>query len=199
MTCSRRTLWSALVLLGASALFSSTPGHAAGASGSPALFELEVRMQDGGEPYLVTVWEGQAATLRSDRHDLSLVVVPSTDGRYDGVASLWVSEPIGVRPRGVVLGSATEVHVQMGFRQPLAHYPVDVRLVEVRQATRAEMMAARVAEFRSSDTMFLEDGIIITSQGTCCVSCSNGDEFCGCSIRAPCGSCCDGCCGALAK
>lgn len=199
MTCSRRTLWSALVLLGAGALFSSTPGHAAKPTGSRALFELEVQMQDGEEPYRVAVWEGQAATLRSERHGLSLVVVPSTDGRTDGVASLWVSEPIGVLPRGVLLGAATEVHVQVGFRQPLAHYPVDVRLLEVRKATRAEMMAARVAEFRSSDTMYLKDGIVITSQGTCCVSCANGDEFCGCSVRASCGSCCDGCCGAFAK
>lgn len=192
----RRALCTTLTLLSAGILLASTADAAPNESTRVrphSVFELEIQIE-GGVPFQVTVWEGQAATLRSERHDLSLVVVPSITDRLSGEVSFWIGEPVGQRAEGLVIRPVGEAAAQVGFRQPLAHLPVNVEVMEVREPTRAERMQAPATELRDSFIMYRKDGPSIVSQGTCCLRCASGDQLCGCCVKAPCGVCTGGCC-----
>lgn len=174
--------------------FAASPGLAADdprAVRTPSVVDLDVQV-DGGELFRVTLWEGEMATLRSARHSLTLFLRAGAVEPATGEVSLWVSEPIGANRTGWVSGEASEVRGMVGFRQPLSHFPVDVRVVDARRPSAAETRKERSTKFLDSATMSLEG--IIVSGTSCCVTC-RGDTLCGCKVVAMCGSCCGGCCG----
>lgn len=189
----------ALAVFCAGVSYVAMPAEAADSSTlgprSRSIVDLEVQVH-GGELFWVTLWEGQTTTLRSARHDLTLLIGIGDADRVSGEVALWAGEAVGARPSGLTAGEPEEVRGMVGFRQPLSHFPVDVRVVAARLPTPIEAQRARSTEFLKSATMFRE-GIIFEDQ-SCCVSC-NGDTLCGCRVRAACGSCCDGCCGPMAK
>ena len=193
-----------LAMLLAGALLPSTL-HAAPARASvEAIVELEVQAQ-GGEPFRASVWAGQAATFRSERHGLDLRIVPAALDLASGDVTLEVAETLrnpvlrGMSRGLEALANVTEVAARAGFRQPLAHFPVDVRVLEVRRPTAAELAGARASRLDPSlAAKARPSGDDIVPEETCCVTCG-GDTFCGCRASASCGSCCETCCGALAK
>ena len=146
----------------------------------------------------MTLWEGQTTTLRSARHQLTLVIGVGGVDRISGEVSVWAGEAIGARPSGLTAGEPQEVRGMVGFRQPLSHFPVDIQVIAARPPTRIERRHALSTGFLRSVNMSREEIIFYTESDSCCVTCS-GDTLCGCRVRATCGSCCGGCCGSIAK
>ncbi|HLE84016.1 MAG TPA: hypothetical protein VJG13_06730 [Thermoanaerobaculia bacterium] len=204
MRIETRPTGMVLAVLLAGALLPSTL-HAAPARASlEGIVELEVQAH-GGEPFRASLWAGQAATFRSERHGLELRIVPAALDLSSGDVTLEVAETLrnpvlrGMSRGLEALAEVTQVAARAGFRQPLAHFPVDVRVLEVRRPTHAEMMAAQASRLGASllsKTRSPGDDIVPVE--SCCVTCG-GDTLCGCRVSATCGGCCDGCCGPFAK
>lgn len=188
-----------LAVLLAGALSPSTLSAARISAAPDSIIELEVQVE-GGQPFQVSLWAGQEAFLRSQRHDLALEIIPDVVEATAGLVTLRVGRTLGNGLRGGLLASeALEVPVQVGFPQPLAYFPVEVRVLEIRKPTLVERLAAEQRRSRASlDTKakFPKDDII--PRMVCCVTCG-GDTLCGCRVSAGCGSCCDDCCGGFAK
>jgi len=158
----------------------------------PELVTVRVTLPEG-ETIEATAWEGDAVTIRSERLDANLALVPTVQDRITGDVTIDLYPLEGQGRVSRIAGQVERIDARLGLRS-LATSLLDIEVTEIRRATPQEMAGYMD---RKAERVDLEDGLVFREAG-CCVSCG-GDTFCGCRVAAGCGSCCEGCCGALAK
>jgi hypothetical protein len=188
LTWGLATGWLLLVPAG---LFAQQPvGRSSGLV--PDLVTVRVTLPEG-KTVEATAWEGDAITIRSKRLNANLALVPTVRDRITGDVTIDLYPLAGEGKVSRITGEVERLDARLGIRS-LATSLLDVEVTEIRRATPQELAGYLD---RDAERVDLEDGLVFRESG-CCVSCG-GDKFCGCRVLAGCGSCCNGCCGALAK
>lgn len=153
--------------------------------------EMELVIEDG-EVLQVSIKEGSAGTLHTPQYTLALV--PRVIDAAGGEVELRVVHLPGGQERGPARASEPmPVLVKEGIPAPLAHFPIEVQVVDIRHAEPAQ--AATVAPISLDEVLLFQEDV--TAAANCCVTCGSV-TLCGCKVSMRCGFCCVDCCN-LAK